>query len=59
MVEYDLDKDIIVPEEVESLLCMLFCPHPLRQSEIVELLTYKFPTLAEQRARYLEEYPDM
>jgi hypothetical protein len=37
---------------------MLFCPHPLRQSEIVELLQYKFPDLDDQRARYIAEYPE-
>ena len=53
MVEYDLERRVLLPNEVESLLTMLFCPHPLRQSEIVELLAYKFPHLDQHRQRYI------
>lgn len=58
MAEYDLSRESIDPEEIESLLSMLFCPHPLRQSELVELLAYKFPGLEEKRLRYVAEYPE-
>ena len=57
MVEYDLERRTLPPQEVESLLTLLFCPHPLRQSEIVELLTYKYPSLEQQRRNYIAEYP--
>jgi hypothetical protein len=57
LVEYDLDRRTLPPQEVESLLTLLFCPHPLRQSEIVELLAYKYPSLEQQRSRYVSEYP--
>jgi hypothetical protein len=58
LVEYDLERQAIDPEEIESLLSMLFCPHPLRQSEMVELLNYKFPDLEEKRLKYVEEYSE-
>jgi hypothetical protein len=40
------------------LLTLLFCPHPLRQSEIIELLAYKYPSLEHQRTNYIAEYPE-
>lgn len=57
LVGYDLECESVDQEEIERLLIILFCPHPLRQLEIVHLLEDLFPDLQQSRARYVEEYP--